>query len=104
MTLKDKSQKMLGGLHKLCKKYGFKPSPEKPPEYIIKTDAPDEYTRDYNYYLRCRTGEESIADITVIVCDNWIDVRFGQDVPNRIDVGNQVNNALQEVERLLKGN
>jgi len=71
MTLKDKSEKMLGGLHKLGKKYGFKPSPEKPPEYII---------------------------------DNWIDVRFGYDVPNRINVGNQVDNALQEVERLLTGN
>ena len=104
MTLKDKSQKMLGGLHKLGKKYGFKPSPEKPPEYIIKTDPPDEHTRDYHHYLSCRTGEESSAVITVIVCDNWIDVFSGHDVPNRINVGNQVDNALQEVERLLTGN
>ena len=104
MALKDKSQKMLKGLHKLGKKYGFRPAPENPPEYIIKTDSPDKYTQDYCHYLRCKTGGESIADITVIVCDNWIDVRFEQDVPKRINVSNQVDNALHEVERLLKGN
>ncbi len=101
MTSEEKLRKIFDGLHMIGRKCGLPSSLHPhPPEYAVKPDRPDNDTGEYNLF--CKTGEETIAEVIVTVDKDRIYVRSDNNAPRPFDGSDQVDKALQAVERLLR--
>ena len=103
MNLDEKSEKIKEGLKKLGKKYGYRSSPDHPAEYIIDPPTWVDFTGAWEYVLKCKVahGTNPVIALNVHVHEQYIDV-FICPPPERFNGVDQIKNALDEVESLLK--
>lgn len=99
MNLDEKSKKIKDGLEKLGKKYKCT---------VNLPDSLDEYAQEWRYFISHTKPDGFFENVTINVHEKYIDVficppdikRFNE--YNSSDEIEEVKNALEEVEGLLK--
>jgi len=88
MNLDMKTKKVVQGLQELGRKYGC--------------GSPPEYTIEAHYQFSCKIADGTNMDIIVVIREGDISVFYRPNPPEWFDGNNQIEDALKEVERLLK--